>query len=108
MLGLDGVEETECIVAKAIRDGAIDAKIDHTNGFITTTEAADTYSTFEPQQAFHSRTLFCLNLHNEAVKAMKYKPNEHKESAESTKARKERLEQEQELAKHLQEEEDDF
>ena len=107
MLGLNsGVEEVECIVAKAVRDGAIDAKIDHTNQWITTSEASDIYSTFEPQQAFHSRIMFCLNLHNDAVKAMRYRPNEHKESAETEEARKERLQQEQELAKHLQEEDE--
>lgn len=109
ILGLNGgVEEVECIVAKAVRDGAIDAKIDHTNQWMVTSEASDIYSTFEPQQAFHSRIMFCLNLHNEAVKAMRYKPNEHKDSAETEEARKERLQQEQELAAHLQEEEDDF
>jgi len=108
MLGLEsgGVEEVECIVAKAVRDGAIDAKIDHTNQWMTTSEASDVYSTFEPQQAFHSRIMFCLNLHNEAVKAMRYKPNEHKESAETEEARKERLQQEQELASALQEEDE--
>lgn len=30
-LSLESVEETEQIVAKAIRDGVIDAKIDHDN-----------------------------------------------------------------------------
>ena len=73
---------------------------------MTTNEASDIYSTFEPQQAFHSRVMFCLNLHNEAVKAMRYRPNEHKESAETEEARKERLQQEQELASALQEDDD--
>ena len=27
------------------------------------------YTTHEPQQAFHKRISFCLNIHNEAVKA---------------------------------------
>jgi len=107
MLGLSGgVEEVECIVAKAVRDGAIDAKIDHTNQWMSTSEASDIYSTLEPQQAFHSRIMFCLNLHNEAVKAMRYSPNEHKDSAETEEARKERLQQEQELASALQEEDE--
>lgn len=107
-LALENAAEAELIVAKAIRDGAVDAKLDHARGWMTTSEASDVYATFEPQQAFHSRILFCLNLHNEAVKAKRYKPNEHKESAESAEARKERMQQEQELAKHLQEEDDDF
>ena len=74
--------------------------------WMTTNEASDIYSTFEPQQAFHSRVMFCLNLHNEAVKAMRYRPNEHKESAETEEVRKERLQQEQELASALQEDDD--
>ena len=96
MLGLSGgIEEVECIVAKAVRDGAIEAKIDHANKWMTTNEASDIYSTFEPQQAFHSRIMFCLNLHNEAVKAMRYKPKEQKDKDSAEEARKERLQQEQ-------------
>ena len=30
------------------------------------------YSTGEPQAAFHARIAFCLDLHNEAVKSMRY------------------------------------
>jgi len=108
MLGLSGgIEEVECIVAKAVRDGAIEAKIDHANKWMTTNEASDIYSTFEPQQAFHSRIMFCLNLHNEAVKAMRYKPKEQKDKDSAEEARKERLQQEQEIASAL-EEDDEF
>jgi 26S proteasome regulatory subunit N3 len=32
-------------------------------------ENIDVYTTHEPQQAFHKRISFCLNIHNEAVKA---------------------------------------
>lgn len=32
----------------------------------------DIYGTAEPQSAFHSRVAFCLDLHNEAVRAMRY------------------------------------
>lgn len=35
----------------------------------------DIYSTGEPQSAFHARIAFCLDLHNEAVKAMRYEVN---------------------------------
>lgn len=90
-----------------MRDGAIEAKIDHANKWMTTNEASDIYSTFEPQQAFHSRIMFCLNLHNEAVKAMRYKPKEQKDKDSAEEARKERLQQEQEIASAL-EEDDEF
>ena len=36
------------------------------------------YSTNEPQNAFHVRIAFCLDTHNEAVKAMRYPPKKDK------------------------------
>ncbi|CAJ0756572.1 8763_t:CDS:10 [Entrophospora sp. SA101] len=68
-LHLDSEEDAEYIVAKAIRDGVIDATLDHEKGFMKSKENADIYSTNEPQIAFHQRISFCLNLHNESVKA---------------------------------------
>ena len=82
---------------QAIRDGVIDATIDHENGYMKSKvsetgvfsikkaqrltkpmvkmptpvqfqENVDIYSTNEPQVAFHQRISFCLNLHNESVK----------------------------------------
>jgi 26S proteasome regulatory subunit N3 len=100
------VADAESIVAKAIRDGAIDATIDHANGWMVSKETGDVYSTNEPQIAFNSRIAFCLNMHNEAVKAMRFPPNSHKEK-ESAEKRRERLQQEEELAKHMAEEDDD-
>ncbi|VAI20584.1 unnamed protein product [Triticum turgidum subsp. durum] len=100
------VADAESIVAKAIRDGAIDATIDHANGWVVSKETGDVYSTNEPQAAFNSRIAFCLNMHNEAVKALRFPPNSHKEK-ESAEKRRERLQQEEELAKHMAEEDDD-
>lgn len=100
------VADAESIVAKAIRDGAIDATLDHANGWMLSKETGDIYSTTEPQSAFDSRIAFCLNMHNEAVRALRYPPNSHKEK-ESAEKRRERQQQEQELAKHIAEEEDD-
>ncbi|XP_015575982.1 probable 26S proteasome non-ATPase regulatory subunit 3 isoform X2 [Ricinus communis] len=100
------VADAESIVAKAIRDGAIDATLDHVNGWMVSKETGDIYSTNEPQIAFNSRIAFCLNMHNEAVRALRFPPNTHKEK-ESAEKRRERQQQEQELAKHIAEEEDD-
>ncbi|XP_074263754.1 putative 26S proteasome non-ATPase regulatory subunit 3 [Silene latifolia] len=100
------IADAESIVAKAIRDGAIDAALDHANGYMLSKETGDIYSTTEPQSAFDSRIAFCLNMHNEAVRALRYPPNSHKEK-ESAEKRRERQQQEQELAKHIAEEEDD-
>ncbi|KAK6916735.1 26S proteasome regulatory subunit, C-terminal [Dillenia turbinata] len=100
------VADAESIVAKAIRDGAIDATLDHANGWMVSKEIGDIYSTNEPQLAFNSRIAFCLNMHNEAVRALQFPPNSHKEK-ESAEKRRERQQQEQELAKHIAEEDDD-
>lgn len=100
------IADAESIVSKAIRDGAIDATIDHTNGWMVSKETGDIYSTNEPQISFNSRIAFCLNMHNEAVRALRFPPNSHKEK-ESADKRRERQQQEQELAKHIAEEDDD-
>ncbi|KAH7574874.1 hypothetical protein JRO89_XS02G0016000 [Xanthoceras sorbifolium] len=100
------VADAESIVSKAIRDGAIDATVDHANGWMVSKETGDIYSTNEPQIAFNSRIAFCLNMHNEAVRALRFPPNSHKEK-ESAEKRRERQQQEQELAKHIAEEDDD-
>ncbi|KAF9580855.1 26S proteasome non-ATPase regulatory subunit [Lunasporangiospora selenospora] len=71
-LHLDSEEDAEYIVAKAIRDGVIDATLDHEKGFMRSKENVDIYSTNEPQHAFHQRIAFCLKLHNDSVKAMRF------------------------------------
>nr|GFA58014.1 probable 26S proteasome non-ATPase regulatory subunit 3 [Tanacetum cinerariifolium] len=73
------VADAESIVSKAIRDGAIDATLDHANGWMVSKETGDIYSTNEPQLAFKSRIALCLNMHNEAVRALRFLPNSHKE-----------------------------
>ena len=62
--------DVENVVAKAIRDGAINAKIDHANGWLISKETRDIYATAEPQVAFSSRISFYLNLYNETVRAL--------------------------------------
>lgn len=79
-LRLDNEEDVEFIVAKAIRDGVIDATIDHEGAFIQSKEITDVYSSQEPLEAFHARINFCLKMHNEAVKAMRYPPEAPKPS----------------------------
>ncbi|MBA0688116.1 hypothetical protein Goari_005923 [Gossypium aridum] len=105
-LRLDSVADAESIVAKAIRDGAIDATLDHASRCMLSKETGDIYSMTEPQTVFNSRIAFCLNMHNEAVRALRFPPNSHKEK-ESAEKRRERRQQEQELAKHIAEEDDD-
>jgi 26S proteasome regulatory subunit N3 len=73
-LGLSNVSDAEYIVAKAIRDGGIVAQLDHDAGIMTCSSVADVYSTDEPLNAFHARIAFCLDVHNEAVTAIRHDP----------------------------------
>ena len=73
-LHLQSADAAEYICAKAIHDGVIEAKIDHSNRCLSTFEVQDLYSTDEPQKAFHRRAAFCLDVHNEAVTSMRYPP----------------------------------
>lgn len=53
---------------QAIRDGVIEASINHEKGYVQSKEMTDIYSTREPQLAFHQRISFCLDIHNMSVK----------------------------------------
>lgn len=67
-LGLESEESAEYIVAKAIRDGVIEATLDHEKGFMKSKDVGDIYATREPGEAFHERIRACLDLHDESVK----------------------------------------
>lgn len=53
---------------QAIRDGVIEATIDHEKGYVQSKETSDVYKTREPMAAFHQRIAFCLDIHNNSVK----------------------------------------
>ena len=67
-LKLESEESAEYIVAKAIRDGVIEASLDRERGFMKSKEVGDVYATREPGEAFHDRIRACLTLHDESVK----------------------------------------
>lgn len=67
-LRLDSEESAEYIVAKAIRDGVIEATLNHEKGYMQSKEVTDVYATQEPMEAFHLRISTCMNMHNECVK----------------------------------------
>ena len=67
-LHLGSEESAEYIVAKAIRDGVIEATLDREKGFMKSKEIGDVYATREPGEAFHDRIRACLALHDESVK----------------------------------------
>lgn len=104
-LHLESIENTEGVVAKAIHDGVIDAIIDHEGGFIRSNETIDVYSTAEPTDSYHKRVQFCLNIYNEAIRAMRFP--EKKDDEDTAEQRRERFKEQEELAKTLAEEEED-
>lgn len=106
-LTLDSPEDAEFIVAKAIRDGVIEATIDHEQGYVQSKETGDVYSTKEPMAAFHQRISFCLDIHNQSVKAMRFPPKSYNKDLESAEERREREQQELESAKEIAEEDFD-
>ena len=67
-LDLPSEETAEYIVAKAIRDGVIEATLDHEHGYMKSKDVGDVYATREPGEAFHERIRACLDLHDESVK----------------------------------------
>ncbi|KAK6741048.1 hypothetical protein RB195_009105 [Necator americanus] len=109
-LGMSNEIETEYLVAKAIADGAIDAVItcETKDGqrFMRSSETVNVYTTTEPQMHFDSRIRYCLELHNQAVKALRYPPK-NKCDVESIEAQREREQQELEFAKEMADEDDE-
>eukprot|EP01134_Creolimax_fragrantissima_P001123 CFRG1123T1 len=106
-LHLESTEDAEYIVAKAIRDGAVAATIDHESGVVRSKEPVDTYSTNEPQTAFYQRTQLCLNMYNDTVKAMRFPPNDYRKELESAEERRLRDQQEKEIIDYVEGEDDD-
>lgn len=94
-LGLEGPLEAEGVAAKAIVDGVIEAVIDHENQWLESKQNIDIYSTSEPQRLLHKRIAFCLQLHNDSIKAMEYpscKLNKHKgETVEELREREQQM-----------------
>ncbi|KAI0537456.1 putative proteasome regulatory particle subunit [Xylaria digitata] len=98
-LHLGSEESAEYIVAKAIRDGVIEATLDREHGFMKSKEVGDVYATREPGEAFHDRIRACLGLHDESVKAMRFPMNQHRLELKSAQEARDR---EREMAKEIQ------
>ncbi|OXH42303.1 26S proteasome regulatory subunit N3 [Cryptococcus neoformans] len=99
-LHLDSEEDTEYIVAKAIKDGVIDATIDPQGGWMQSKVAKDLYETDEPAKQFQKRVQYCTQVYNESVRAMRYPPNAHRKELDSAAESRER---DREIAQLIQE-----
>ena len=72
-LGITGSQDdAEYMIAKAIHDGVIDATVDRAGGFVLSKEVTDVYATNEPQHAYHRRIQFTMEIHQAAVKSLRY------------------------------------
>ncbi|VDM97059.1 unnamed protein product [Thelazia callipaeda] len=96
----------------AIKDGGIEATIsfdlhNSSERYMQSKETEDVYRTTEPQWHFDTRIRYCLELHNQAVKALRYPPTAGKGVVESIEEQRERERQELEFAKEMAEEDDD-
>mmetsp|Transcript_16763 Transcript_16763/g.48141 ORF Transcript_16763/g.48141 Transcript_16763/m.48141 type:complete len:598 (+) Transcript_16763:29-1822(+) len=83
-LGLPSIESAEFVVAKAVRDGVIDATIDRAEQYVQSHDLVDVYATTEPAEAFHRRIAYCLTMHNDAVRGMRYPPDAYKKQLEAS------------------------
>mmetsp|Transcript_60015 Transcript_60015/g.89145 ORF Transcript_60015/g.89145 Transcript_60015/m.89145 type:complete len:426 (+) Transcript_60015:313-1590(+) len=83
-LGLPNATSAEFVVAKAVRDGVIDATIDHEQKYVQSHDLVDVYATTEPTEAFHRRIAYCLTTHNDAVRGMRYPPDAYKKQLEAS------------------------
>ncbi|KAI5121700.1 hypothetical protein M0805_002093 [Coniferiporia weirii] len=97
-LHLDSEEDAEYIVGKAIRDGVIEGKVVHEKGWLECGGSKSGYGT-DVAEAYQRRIGFCLQLHNESVKAMRYPLNAHRKELAAAEGARER---EKELAKEIQ------
>lgn len=77
-LSLESVEETEQVVAKAIRDGVIDATLNHEQQWMQSLQLQDVYTSNDPQNMLNKRIKYCMDLHSDAVKAQVFPPAEDK------------------------------
>ena len=82
--GLPSATSAEFVVAKAVRDGVIDATIDHEMKYVQSHDLVDVYATVEPSEAFHRRVAYCLTTHNDALRAMRYTPDAYKKQLEAS------------------------
>lgn len=107
-LQLENVGDAEFIVAKAIRDGVIEAEINHEGGYLRSRSQADVYATWEAAGALQDRTRYCLQLGKTCVKAMRFPPRRYNDQFETAEERRMREQLELDTARDLSDDFDDL
>jgi 26S proteasome regulatory subunit N3 len=89
-LSLPSAEDAELLTAKAIHDGVVSAVIDADSQCVAAKEMQNLYTTSQPKAAFLARIQYCLGVHEEATKALRYPASAHRgdDDDEGTKAKK--------------------
>merc|ERR1711881_832051 len=105
-LHLDNADDAEFIVAKAIKDGVIEAEIDHINRCVISHNVGDIYATKDPQEIFSKRVDFCFDIHRQSVLSMRY-PDKQNRLDGLLNAEKSRMRNQEELELALADETDD-
>lgn len=96
-VGFDGsLEDIEGVVAKAVREGVIEGQCNHDTGCLRSRDVGDVYATDEPMAALRKRILFCLDIHNASVKAMRFHDNAHSQALKDAAEMSLKLQQEEE------------
>uniref|UniRef100_A0AC35TUD4 PCI domain-containing protein n=1 Tax=Rhabditophanes sp. KR3021 TaxID=114890 RepID=A0AC35TUD4_9BILA len=111
-LHIQSETEVEYLVAKAIKDGNINAYITFDKGpgerFMQSKDIEDLYKGEQPQMVFDVRIKTCLELHNLSVKSLRFPPNNKGLSVETIEEQRKREQAELDFAKEMAEEEDDI
>lgn len=107
-LGLPSATSAEFVVAKAVRDGVLDATIHHEEGYVQSHDLVDVYATKEPAEAFHRRIAYCLTTHNDAVRGMRYPPDAYKKQLEASRGNRRKRNEDKTDEEKAQELEDEL
>ena len=83
------------MVGKCIEEGIVDGHIDHAQGIVYSKTHFD-IGFSKTMEQYHTRMLYCNEIHDAAVKAMKYK------SKFDMKKMEEAMEQERELVNEIE------
>lgn len=92
-LAMQNAADAQYILAKAIRDGVIDAVLDNAKGELVTSDSVDVYSTAQPLYALQRRIKFLNITHNEAKRSMRYSATDPDLEAQRRKAEQEEREE---------------
>lgn len=106
-LGMNSVEDTQWVVAKAIRDNIIEARLDYKSNTMISSETHDVYRTKEPAVELQKRTDFLFDRYQDAMKAFRYLDNKEDKEEEDDEDEEDKDKDSKEEEKKTEEDETD-